>query len=151
MKSRMFVALLLCCAGSAAAETAVVPPPPVETMTCPQMQAEMTVAGQAMGQNMDPNLAANIEQMQGDAESNMAEAGVGALGAGAICAVPGMGIACTAAMTAFAARQEAQAAKTREKTDAVEASMNQATAGLDIERLTAIASRWESEECKAPE
>ena len=150
MKHVMAAALLVCLAGPAAADKPLAPAP-VETMTCEQMQAEMTIAGQAMGQNMDPNMAANIEQMQGDAESNMAEAGVGMLGAGAICAVPGLGVACTAAMSALAARQEAQAEVSREKTDAVVESMNQATASLDIARLTAVASRWESEGCKAPE
>ena len=150
MKRKISAAAFLCLAGSAAAETGVVLAP-VDTLTCEQMQAEMTIAGQAMSQNMDPKMAANIERMRDNAGSNMAEAGAGIVGAGLLCAVPGLGIACTAAMGALAARQEEQAAEAREQTDAVVGSMNQATTGLDIERLMALAGRWESEGCTAPQ
>jgi hypothetical protein len=150
MKRKISAAAFLFLAGSAAAEPGVVLAP-VDTLTCEQMQAEMTIAGQAMSQNMDPNMAANIERMRDNAGGNMAEAGAGMVGAGLLCAVPGLGVACTAAMGALAARQEQQAAEARKQTDAVVGSMNQATAGLDIERLMTLAERWESEGCTAPQ
>ena len=101
MKSKLFALAMLCFAGVASAESGSGPAlAPVDTLTCAQMQAEMTVAGQAMGQNMDPNLAANIEQMRDGAQSNMAEAGGEMLGAGAVGT---LGDAITAA--AWLARQ----------------------------------------------
>jgi hypothetical protein len=149
MKRTFAAAAFLCLAGSAAAETGL-DLAPVDTLTCEQMQAEMTIAGQAMSQNMDPNMAANIERMRDDAGNNMAETGAGIVGTGLLCSVPGLGVACMAATSALAARQEKQAAEAHKQTDAVVGSMNQATAGLDIERLMAVAGRWESEGCTAP-
>ena len=127
-----------------------VPPPAVETLNCEQMQAEMMTAGQLMNQQMDPNLGADIAAMQDAGQSQMREARTAALGSGLLCAVPGLGMACTVAMNAQVVRQSAHAEENRERMDAVTTSMQDSTVGIDLERMTAVSERWESERCEAP-
>jgi hypothetical protein len=156
MKIAILATVLACLAASAGAQTQT--PSPVETplpevgdMTCEQMQAEMTIAGQLMSQQMDPNLATNIEAMQADGQRQMGQAGAAAMGTGLLCSVPGLGGACTAVLNTQAVRQAQQAEQNRERRSAMIDSMNNATAGIDMERMTAISQRWESERCEAPQ
>jgi|CXWL01.1.fsa_nt_gi hypothetical protein len=124
--------------------------PAVEAMDCAQMQAEMTSAGQLMNQQMDPNLGADIQAMQDDSQRQMSQARTAAIGSGLLCAVPGLGLACTVAMNAQTARQAAHAEENRERMDAVTTSMQDSTAGIDLERMTAVSQRWEEQRCEAP-
>lgn len=124
------------------------PLPAVSSLNCEQMQAEMMVAGQQMNQHMDPNLGGDIQAMQADAQQRMQAAQMGMMGAGLMCAVPGLGMACTAAMNAQAAAQMAHADEDRARQDAVIASMQNSIAGIDQDRMTAISNRWESEHCE---
>jgi hypothetical protein len=146
MKRLVVVGALLCLVSPVAAQT----DPgraPVDTLNCSQMQSEMTSAGQLMNQQMDPDMADNIQSMRTESQRDMEEARADAVGAGLICAVPGLGAACTVVMTSQSARQTERAEESRQQTDALANSMNEATAGIDIERMTAVADRWERERC----
>lgn len=124
---------------------------PVETLSCEQMMAEMTLAGQQMNAQMDPNLGADIQAMQDESQSRMREAQVGILTGGLICAVPGLGMACTAMVQAQAANQMAHADEDQQRMDAIMGSMTDATAGMDMQRMQALSERIESEHCPMPE
>lgn len=155
MKAAILALAAACLAATAGAQTetpmAAAPMPEVAAMNCEQMQAEMMIAGQLMGQQMDPNLGADIQAMQADSQRQADEARTAAIGSGLICAVPGMGAACTAAMNAQAARQAGQAEANRERMGAVADSVQEATVGIDMARMTAISERWESQRCETPQ
>ncbi len=120
----------------------------VETMDCPQMQAEMMTAGQRMNQQMDPNLGADIQAMQEDSQRQMNQARTAAVGSGLLCAVPGLGMACAATMQAQAVRQSAQAEENRARMDAITGTVQDSMAGIDQDRMMAISERWESQGCE---
>lgn len=119
-------------------------------MTCEQMQTEMIAAGQLMQQQMDPNFAANVQEMQDEQQSRMRQAQTSAVGAGIVCAIPGLGMACTAAMNAQVANQMAHAQEDRARRDSLIGSVQNSMAGIDMERATAINQRWESQRCEMP-
>ena len=152
MKKALLLAgvVIACVAGPVSAQTEDALPA-VETMTCEQMQAEMTAAGQLMNQQMDPNLGADIEAMQENSRQRMEDARAGAVGAGIICSIPGMGMACTAAMNAQVAEQMSHADEDRARVDAMVGGMQNATASIDQQRMTLVAERWERESCQAPQ
>ncbi len=142
--------LIACLTAPAGAQTEPLLPA-LETLNCEQMQAEMTSAGQLMNQQIDPNLGTEIEAMQENSRQRMQAAQAGAVGAGIICSIPGMGMACTAAMNAQVAEQMSHADEDRARMDAMVGGMQNAIAGIDQERMTAISQRWESEDCQAPQ
>jgi hypothetical protein len=139
------------CAAPAEAQTL----PPVETMTCEQMQAELTVAGQQMSSQLDPEFAAEAQRMH--AENQAASRGVGVpsvatgIGMGIACSIPGVGYACMAAQQAQAANAQAQAAdnmaRMNAQTDRLQASM----AGIDQQRMMAVSDRFEQQRCQTPQ
>ncbi len=156
MKVVMMSVAAACFAATAAAQTdapmaAAAPMLDVAAMDCEQMRAEMVAAGQLMNQQMDPNLGADIQAMQADSQRQMGQATTAAIGSGLICAVPGMGAACAAAMNAQAARQAGQAEVNRERMGAMVESVQGATAGIDMARMTAMSERWESQRCEMPQ
>ena len=156
MKIVIFAAVLACLAATAGAQTQAPSPvetplPEVDDMTCEQMQAEMTIAGQLMSQRMDPNLGTDLQAMQADSQRQMGQAGAAGIGTGLLCAVPGLGGACTAVLNTQAARQAEQAEQNRERRGAMIDSMQNATSGIDMERMTAVSQRWESERCETPQ
>lgn len=160
MKSILLAVALLCCAAPAAAQTLdpippgatleVVPPAPVETLTCEQMQAEMIVAGQLMQSQMDPNFAANVQEMQDESQRRMSAARAGMVGTGVVCAIPGLGMACTAAANAMAASQMAHADEDRARRDRLIGGIQSSMVGIDMDRATAINARWQSQGCQMP-
>ena len=133
---------------TAGAQTA--PLPAISDMSCEQMQAEMTAAGQLMNQQMDPNLGADIQTMQEDSQRQMSQARNAVIGSGLICAVPGLGMACTVAMNAQTAGLAEQAEANRESRAAMVESMQQATTGIDMARMAALGERWEEQRCQGP-
>ncbi len=124
---------------------------PVDTLSCDQMVAEMSVAGQQMGAQMDPNLSANIQEMQDESQSRMREAQAAILGAGLVCAVPGLGMACVAVQQAQIAQQMSHRDEDQQRMDTIIGSMNDATAGMDMQRMQALSERFESENCPTPQ
>lgn len=127
------------------------PLPEVDTMNCEQMQSEMMVAGQQMNAQMDPNLATDIQGMQDTARQRQHEAMAGAMGAGAICAIPGMGMACTVAQQAQVQRQMSHVDEDRRQQQHVIDEVQNSMAGIDQDRMMAISNRWESQHCQMPQ
>jgi hypothetical protein len=125
--------------------------PPVEGLSCDQMMAEMSVAGQQMNSQMDPNFAANVQEMQDESQRRMRGAQAGMMGAGIVCAVPGLNLACGAAMNAQVASQMAHADEDQARMDTIIGSVNDSMQGIDVQRMQAINARFESQHCPMPE
>ena len=125
--------------------------PGVETLTCDQMSAELVTAGQRMSSQLDPSFAENVQSMQDDA-SRRRGAGIGSvIGMTAMCAVPGLGMACAAVQQAQMANMGAQAAENRERMGAMVGQLSDSTEGVDLQRMDAISTRWTQENCQAPQ
>jgi hypothetical protein len=137
------------CATPADAQTL----PPVESMNCDQMMAEMTVAGQVMSSQLDPEFAAEAQRMQNEqqeAYNNRPSVAAG-IGAGIACSLPGVAYACMATNAAQAQQAQSQAdqniARMSAQNDRLQASM----AGLDQQRMMAISDRFEQQQCQVPQ
>ena len=124
---------------------------PVETLSCDEMMGEMTIAGQQMHAQMDPNLGANAQEMLDRQQRGMRDAQAGIMAGGLMCAIPGLGMACGAIMQAQMANQMAHAEEHQQDQEALIGSMNEATAGIDLARMQALSERFESENCPTPE
>jgi hypothetical protein len=81
----------------------------------------------------------------------MQEARTASVGAGLVCAVPGLGMACTAAMNAQVANQMAHADEDRARQDAMIGAVQNSMVGIDQTRMMAIGERWENQRCQMPE
>lgn len=149
-----FAALAVLAATAALAEPQVTPPiaaqaqnqtalPPVDTMTCVQMQAEMTTAGQQMNRQLDPQFGVEAQAMSNEAQQKQREAQQQAMNPA--CFIPFVGMACAAQQQQHA-QQDAAANQQRMQAqmDRVDASM----AGLDQQRLQAMSARYESMHCQ---
>jgi hypothetical protein len=114
---------------TAARAQGAAPLPAVETMTCDQMIAEMSVAGAQMNAQLDPQFAVEAqamnEQMQNARNGNSSRP--------------------DPRTTA------AQAEANRNRHAAQAGRINDAMAGLDQQRLMAMAERFESERCPTPQ
>lgn len=95
----------------------------VSTLTCDQMLAEMSVAGQMMSKQLDPTFAANAESLRRDALSGKAPAGP---------------------PTAEQAQQN------RDRTDRMAAQVVGSMQGVDIQRMAAISQRFTDQKCPTP-
>ena len=118
-------------------------PPPVDTMTCAQMQAEMTTAGQQMNSQLDPQFGVEAQAMANEAQQKQREAQQQAMNPA--CFIPIIGMACAAQQQQHG-QQDAAANQQR-----VQAQMNRldaSMAGLDQQRLQAMAARYESMHCQ---
>jgi hypothetical protein len=129
------------CATPADAQTL----PPVETMTCEQMQAEMTVAGQQMSAQLDPEFAAEAQRMHAESQaaSNARPSIVGGIGQGIACSLPGVAYACMANQAAQAQNQ----ARMNAQMDRLNASM----VGIDQQRMMAVSDRFTEQRCETPQ
>lgn len=125
--------------------------PAVDTLSCEQMHAEMMVAGQQMQSQLDPSMETNITSLQADMQRQQRGAMAGAMGAGLMCAVPGLGMACGAVMNAQMASQMRQGQQSQDRMDVIMGQMNDSTQGLDLARMQALNERWESQQCQMPE
>ena len=135
----------------AAQAQAAAPLPAVDTLTCDQMMAEVTTAGQQMQAQMDPNMGAEIQTMRDTAAARQRQAMTGAVGAGLMCAVPGLGIACMAAQQAQMSQQMAHAQEDQAHMDHVTGSMHHAIPGIDHDRMMSIHDRSQSQHCQMPQ
>lgn len=124
---------------------------PVDSLTCEQMTAEMMLAGQQMNAQLDPNFATDVQAMQDQGAARMREAQAGALGAGLVCAIPGLGMACMAAQQAQVASQMAHADEDRARMDHITGTVNNAMAGIDTNRMQALNTRFERQHCPMPQ
>lgn len=157
-----FAALAALAATAALAEPHVTPPmaaqvqtqstpPPVETMTCDQMLAEMTGAGQTMHGQLDPQFGVEANAMAQEAQEKQRQAQQQAMGMSAVCAIPGMGAACMAAQQQQAAQAQADAPRQHARMQAQMDRLNNSMAGLDQQRLQAISARFEAMHCQTPQ
>src|SRR5690349_9629654 len=78
-------------ASSAPAQQAL---PPVDSMTCDQMLAEMTTAGQQMSSHLDPQFGVEANAMAQEAQQKQREAQQQAMNPA--CFIPFVGMACAA-------------------------------------------------------
>jgi len=103
------------------------PLPAVETMTCDQMLAEMTTAGQQMNAQLDPEFARqaqqDAQQLQGGGNSGAPDSRQAA----------------------------ADAERNRANRAAQVGRVQDAMVGLDQNRLMALMERFESERCPTPQ
>jgi hypothetical protein len=119
-------ALCLCFSASALAQEATAPPA-VETMTCEQMIAEMSVAGQQMNAQLDPEFAREAQAMHDQAQGGAQSAPQGR------------------------AAQAAAAEQNRARMGAQAQRVQDSMAGLDQNRLMAMATRFEQLGCQTPQ
>jgi len=141
---------VLCVASVAVASEAALPA--VETMTCDQMLAEMTVAGQKMNAQLDPEFAKEAQAMADQAASaGSAGSMVAGVGSAIACSIPGIGIICgiTAQMGAMSQQgaSEDHMARLLAQADRMEKAME----GLDMERLQTMSERFEAQKCQVPQ
>lgn len=115
----------LCLASSALAQDAA--PPPVESMTCEQMMAELTVAGQQMNAQLDPEFAREAQAMHNEAQQ--ASSGQGQ-------AQP---------------NTQAQVDENHARVNAQMNRLNASMAGIDQQRMMAVAERFEQQNCETPQ
>jgi hypothetical protein len=124
-------------------------PPAVETMTCDQMLAEMTVAGQKMNSQMDPEFAREAQAMANQAQGPSTGAIVGGVGQAIACSLPGIGLLCgvTAQMSGVAGASEEHMARLQAQMERLEKAME----GLDMARLQLMSERFEAQKCQVPQ
>ncbi len=156
-----FAALAVLAATAALAEPQVTPPiaaqaqnqtalPPVDTMTCEQMQAEMTSAGQQMSSQLDPQFGVEAQAMADEAQEKQRQAQSQAMGMGVMCAIPIVGMACMAGQQQQAAQAQQQAAANRQRMQAQMDRLDASMAGIDQQRMMAMSNRFEAQHCQAP-
>lgn len=127
---------------------------PLDSMSCEEMQAELTVAGQRMNAQMDPEFAAEAQRMQQESQqgqNSVAGSIAAGVGMGLACSIPGVGMACMAAQQAQAARAQHQAGQNMERMDAQMDRLNASMEGIDQERMMAVSQRYEEQNCQAPQ
>jgi hypothetical protein len=144
-------ALAAICTAAVAQETATVPPPPVESMNCDQMLAELTVAGQRMSAQLDPEFASEAQAMHDEAQQGQNSAMAQGVGTSIACSIPGIGMACMAAQQAQAARAQQQQQQHMERMDAQMSRLNASMEGIDQQRMMALSQRYEQLGCQAPQ
>jgi hypothetical protein len=143
-------ALTVLSLATVAAASAVLPA--VETMTCDQMLAELTVAGQQMNARLDPEFAREAQAMADQAQgAGSAGSVVGGVGGAIACSLPGVGLFC--AITSQASSM-GQAGATEENIARMTAQMERlqkAMEGLDMARLQMMSERFEAQKCQVPQ
>lgn len=119
--------------------------PPVDTMTCDQMQAEMTTAGQQMNSQLDPQFGVEAQAMANEAQQKQREAQQQAMNPA--CFIPFVGMACAAQQQQHA---QQDAVGNQQRMQAQMNRLNASMAGLDQQRLQAIGARFEAQHCQTP-
>jgi len=147
----MFTRLPAAFAVLCATTVAVIEPalPAVETMTCDQMIAEMTVAGQKMNSQMDPEFAREAQAMADQAASaGSAGSMMGGMGSAIACSLPGVGLIC-----GFGAMMSTSApsGEHMERMQAQMERLQKAMEGLDMARLETMSTRFEAQKCQVPQ
>ena len=153
-----FAALGVFAAAAAFAEPQVTPPPaaqaqqtlpPVDTMTCPQMQAEMTSAGQQMSGRLDPQFGVEAQAMAQETQEKQRQAQQQAMNP--TCFIPFVGMVCAAQQQQQAQQSQSQAAANQQRMQAQMNRLNTSMAGLDQQRLQAMSARFQAQHCQMPQ
>lgn len=100
----------------------------VDTLTCDQMLAEMTSAGQRMTAQMDPSMATNAQALNEQMQT----------------ARNGRGRANRSRPT------EAEAAANREQMATMGNQVMDSAQGIDMNRMMAVSDRFQSQNCPTP-
>ncbi|MBC7768956.1 MAG: hypothetical protein H7124_09225 [Phycisphaerales bacterium] len=125
------------------------PAPPVGTMNCAQMQAEMTVAGQRMSAQLDPEFATEAQAMHDEAQAAQRPSVATGIGASIACSIPGVGLGCMAAQQAQVAQAQRDAAQNQARMQAQMNRLDQSMEGIDQDRMMAMSQRYEAMNCQA--
>ena len=146
MRQVLIATVTLALASNAHAQDA---PVPIEQMNCEQLYAEYAAAGSP---RLDPALTAKVMARQQNATTGGQIAGMIAEQAAmtAICMVPGVQMVCGPLQELQGARQEAQTRRIENETNALLAEVQQATAGIDMNKMAAITIRSEELKCPPP-
>lgn len=147
----LFAAAAFTVGFAAAALAQVEAPPPVETMTCEQMQAELTVMGQQMHAQMDPEFAREGQAMYDEAQQASRRGVATGVATGIACSIPGVGAACMVGQAAQAQQAQRDAAEHQARMDAQMDRLNQSMAGIDQQRMMALSERFEQQRCQTPD
>jgi hypothetical protein len=142
-------ALVLGLASVAVASDAL---PPVETMTCDQMLAEMTVAGQKMNSQLDPEFAKEAQAMADQAQSaGSAGSMIGGVGSAIACSIPGVSLICGIGAQMGAMSQQGASEEHMARLQAQMARLEKAMEGLDMARMQMMSERFEAQKCQVPQ
>jgi len=121
-------------------------------MTCQQMQAELTVAGQKMASQLDPEFAKEAQAMAAEARgANASGATASAIGTMAACSIPGLGMLCMIGQQAQMAGMGEQTEQNIARMQAQMERLEKAMEGLDQQRLMALSERFEQMKCEVPQ
>ena len=149
MFARAAVAVLCATTIAVAADA---PLPSVETMNCDQMMAEMTVAGQKMNSQMDPEFAREAQAMADQARgSSAAGAMMSGIGTAVACSIPGISLICGVSAQMGAMGQAGATEENIARMQAQAERMEKAMEGLDMERLQVMSERFEAQKCQVPQ
>ncbi|MFT3726223.1 MAG: hypothetical protein QM759_00145 [Terricaulis sp.] len=121
--------------------------PPVDTMTCAQMQTEMTADGQVMSHQLDPQFGAEAQSMYNEAQQREREAQAQAPVNALACLIP---FVCAAAQQHQQQQAQGEAAQNQQRMQAQMGRLNSSMNGLDQTRMQAISTRWEAQHCQTP-
>jgi hypothetical protein len=125
--------------------------PAVETMTCDQMLAELTVAGQKMNAQLGPEFAREAQAMADQAQGPSTGAVVGGVGQAIACSIPGVSLICGIGAQMGAMSQQGASEEHMARLQAQMERMQKAMEGLDMERLQVMSERFEAQKCQVPQ
>ena len=146
MRQVLMSALMIAMTTSASAQDVAIP---IEQMNCEQLYAEYARAGSP---KLDPALSAKIAGMQQRSTTGAQMGQIIAEQAAtmAVCMVPGAGMVCSVVQEVQGARQNAQTKRLENESSALLAEVDQATAGIDMDKMAAITIRSEALKCPPP-
>jgi len=113
------------------------------------MLAELTVAGQRMNSQLDPEFAREAQAMQQETQNAQRRGMAAGVGAGVACSLPGAAAACMATQQAQAAQAQRDAAQHQERMNAQMGRLNRSMEGIDHQRMMALTERFEAMNCQA--
>ena len=152
MAKRVNAIVALFCFAATASASADSAPPPIESMTCDQMLAELTVAGQRMNAQLDPEFSKEAQAMYDQGQAGPGAGAIaGGIGMSIACSIPGVGMLCMFGQQAQGMAQGDQTEQNLERMQAQMERLEKAMEGLDMDRLTAMSQRFEDQKCEVPQ
>jgi hypothetical protein len=122
---------------------------PVDTMTCEQMQAEMTGAGQQMHNQLDPQFGVEAQAMAQEAQEKQRQAQQQAMNP--TCFIPVIGMVCAVQQQHQAQQSQQDAAANQQRMQAQMDRLNTSMAGIDQQRMMAMSNRFQAQHCQTPQ
>lgn len=132
-----------------AAQAEAAAPPQVDTMTCDQMMAEMTGAGQTMHNQLDPQFGVEANAMAQESQQKQREAMAQAFNP--TCLIPIVGMACAAQQQHQAQQSQQDAAANQQRMQAQMDRLNASMAGIDQQRMLTMSNRFQEQHCQTPQ